>query len=251
MWLCGSTKLPCLFCRGLWCIHWHLGGCRLRMALRQAQPAWHTLSSGKSTLFYKEQVGEKAHHCRAHCAAVRGGIPPQKDRHCFENKFIIKTEGFLKQSTNTGLDCFQINSLYSSFIHPLGGRLAVLQGRNKNNPWHLFKEESEKLEHSTTASAFHSPCISLLQCVAGRHPRCSARALCFASCSVFRKRGMCFSLDGGSVLILKLGSCSFFLLLSRSCPLSGSVSSFSPSPPPWPPPWELRMASLLFFLLLI
>ena len=45
------------------------------MALRRAQPAWHTLSSGKSTLFYKEQVGEKAQHCRARCAAVRGGIP--------------------------------------------------------------------------------------------------------------------------------------------------------------------------------
>ena len=40
-----------------------------------AQPAWHTLSSGKSTLFHKEQVGEKAQYCRAHRAAVRGGIP--------------------------------------------------------------------------------------------------------------------------------------------------------------------------------
>lgn len=40
-----------------------------------AQPAWHRLSSGKSMLFHKEQVGEKAQHCRAHCAAVRGGIP--------------------------------------------------------------------------------------------------------------------------------------------------------------------------------
>lgn len=45
------------------------------MALRQPQPAWHSLSSGKSTLLYKEQVGEKAQHCRADCAAVRGGIP--------------------------------------------------------------------------------------------------------------------------------------------------------------------------------
>lgn len=57
------------------CIHRHFGGCRLRMALRQARPAWHALSSGKSTVFYKEQVGKKAQHCRAHCAAVRGGIP--------------------------------------------------------------------------------------------------------------------------------------------------------------------------------
>lgn len=40
-----------------------------------AQSTWHALSSGKSTLFHKEQVGEKAQHCRAHCAAARGGIP--------------------------------------------------------------------------------------------------------------------------------------------------------------------------------
>ena len=84
--------------------------------------------------------------------------------------------------------------------------------------------------------------------------RAAVQALCFASCSVFRNRGVCFSLDGGSMLILKARQ---LLLLPPpfpffpSLPLFLDVSSFSPSPRPWPPPWELRMASLLFFLLLI
>lgn len=55
-----------------------LGGLEAEDALVRAQPAWHTLSPGKSTLLCKEQVGEKAQHFRADCTAARGGIPLQR-----------------------------------------------------------------------------------------------------------------------------------------------------------------------------
>lgn len=60
-----------------------------------AQPAWHALSSGKSAPFHKEQVGEKAQHCRAHRAAVRGGIPLKRIGPALKINSSL-TAGFLK-----------------------------------------------------------------------------------------------------------------------------------------------------------
>lgn len=55
-----------------------LRGLEAEDALARAQPAWHSLSPGKSTLLCKEQVGEKAQHFRADRPAARGGIPLQR-----------------------------------------------------------------------------------------------------------------------------------------------------------------------------
>lgn len=62
----------------------HLGRLKAEGALARAQPAWHTLSSGKSTLLCTEQVGEEARHFRALYSCKRRNSPPE-DRRCFES----------------------------------------------------------------------------------------------------------------------------------------------------------------------
>ena len=75
MWLCGSPRCFAHFAGVCGVFADTLVAAGREDGSSAAQPAWHTLSSGKSTLFHKEQVGEKAQYCRAHRAAVRGGIP--------------------------------------------------------------------------------------------------------------------------------------------------------------------------------
>lgn len=91
---------------------------------------------------------------------------------------------------HTGLNWFQINSLYSSFIQPLRECLCFSRKRNTNTPWHLFKEESEMLEHLGHRICFRFPGLLLQWRMAGRDPAVT-QALCFASrsFSIWKKRG--------------------------------------------------------------
>lgn len=133
MWLCGSTS----------CFAHSAGVCGVFADTRWLQAEDGSFSASASLaharLWEVHTVSQRAGGRESStlqgtpCSCERWNSP-QKNQRCFENKFVIKIAGFLKQQTHTGLDWFQINSLYSSFIHPLRECLCFSQKRNTNTP---------------------------------------------------------------------------------------------------------------------